>query len=65
MAQSVGHLTLVFGSGHDLTGHGMEPQIRVSTQKRVRNSFSPFEDVNGSDYLLHWILLGEANERTR
>ena len=31
MAQSVEHPTLDFGSGHDLTVHGIEPHIKLCT----------------------------------
>ena len=38
VAQSVKHLTLVFGSGHDLTVHGFEPCIGLRADSTEPNT---------------------------
>ena len=44
MAQSVGRLTLDFGSGHDLTVCGFEPHIELcaDSAEPASDSLSPF-----------------------
>ena len=41
MAQSVKHLTLDLGSGHDLMGCGIKPHIRLCTRGGVCLRLSP------------------------
>ena len=36
MAQSVKHLTLDFGSSHDLRGHEIEPRVGLHSQQGLR-----------------------------
>ena len=48
-AQSVKHLTLGFGSGHDLTVHGIKPRVRLCA-----DSVRPWDSLSPS--LSEWIV---------
>ena len=56
MAQSVKHQTLGFGSGHDLTGHEIEPQIGLSTDSAVEPAWDSLSLLSLSPPSLAYVL---------
>ena len=59
MVQLVKHLTLDFGSGHDLTVHGIKPLVRLcaDSMESSWNSLSPSVSAPPLLSLLHSLSL--------